>query len=116
MRMRWAGLSSFRGPHRLDRWVLFAGGDEEVRLVARNHAILEQAFRVTTPPWDIARIACDKRLTQWHADAVGVDSPWSRYPRNRDEVAALDCRFPVILKPSLHADATRSRPQGVAGR
>ena len=89
--------------HRPERWVLFAGGDEEVRLVARNHAMLQRAYRVTTPPWEIIRIACDKRLTDEHAGAVGVDSPWSRYPRNRDEVAALDCRFPVILKPRVHA-------------
>jgi len=82
---------------------LFAGGDEEVRLVARNHAKLQQAYRLTTPPWEVARIACDKRLTYEHAAAVDVDSPWSRYPGGRDEVAALECRFPVILKPRAHA-------------
>jgi len=107
----WAGPSSkgaadwlvqLAADHRLDRWVLFAGGDEEVRLVARKHAKLQQAYRVTTPPWEIVRIACDKRLTYEHAGSVGVDSPWSRYPRNREEVAALDCRFPVILKPRAH--------------
>jgi D-aspartate ligase len=89
--------------HRLERWVLFAGGDEEVRLVARNHAKLQQAYRLTTPPWEVARIACDKRLTYEHAAAVDVDTPWSRYPGGRDEVAALECRFPVILKPRVHA-------------
>jgi D-aspartate ligase len=87
--------------HRLDRWVLFAGGDEEVRLVARHHATLAQAYRVTTPPWAVASVACDKRLTHRHADSV--DSPWSRYPGNRDEAAAIDCAFPVILKPTVRA-------------
>jgi len=95
-------LVEFSARHRLERWVLFAGGDEEVRLVARNHAMLGQAYRVATPPWEVVKIACDKRLTHEHAGAVGVDSPWSRYPRNRDEVAGLDCRFPVILKPRVH--------------
>jgi D-aspartate ligase len=95
-------LVEFSAKHRLERWALFAGGDEEVRLVARNHAMLGRAYRVTTPPWEIVGIACDKRLTHEHARAVGVDSPWSRYPRNREEVAALDCRFPVILKPRVH--------------
>jgi D-aspartate ligase len=65
--------------------------------------MLQRAYRVTTPPWEIVGIACDKRLTHEHAGAIGVDSPWSRYPRNRDEVAGLDCRFPVILKPRVHA-------------
>jgi D-aspartate ligase len=97
---RW--LVDLAADFRLDRWVLFAGGDEEVRLVAQQRAMLEQAYRVVTPPWDIVRVACDKRLTDEHARAVGVDSPWTRYPRDREEAAALDCRFPVILKPRIH--------------
>jgi predicted ATP-grasp superfamily ATP-dependent carboligase len=98
---RW--LVEFAAKHKLDRWVLFAGGDEEVRLIACHHAMLEQAYRLTTPLWKIARIACDKRLTYEHAQAIGLDTPWSRYPNSRDEVAALDCRFPLILKPRVHA-------------
>jgi predicted ATP-grasp superfamily ATP-dependent carboligase len=97
---RW--LVDFAAQHRLDRWVLFAGGDEEVQLIARHHAMLGQAYRLTTPPWKIARIACDKRLTYEHAEAIGLDTPWSRYPKSRDEVAALDCSFPIILKPRVH--------------
>jgi predicted ATP-grasp superfamily ATP-dependent carboligase len=88
--------------HGLDRWVLFAGGDTEVRLVSQHRAMLEQAYRVTTPPWPVAGIACDKRRTHAHATSVGVASPWSFYPRDRDDVAALDCRFPVILKPTVN--------------
>jgi D-aspartate ligase len=97
---RW--LVDFAAQHRLDRWVLFAGGDEEVRLIARHHAMLGQAYRLTTMPWEIARIACDKGLTYEHAEAIGLDTPWSRYPKSRDQVAALDCRFPLILKPRVH--------------
>jgi D-aspartate ligase len=96
-------LVEFAVRHGLDRWALFAGGDEEVRLVAQRHAMLEEVYRVVTPPWEIVRIASDKRLTHEHAGAIGVDSPWSRYPQSREEVAALDCRFPVILKPRVHA-------------
>jgi D-aspartate ligase len=107
---RWAGpcsehaaewLLELAARHRLDRWVLFAGGDEEVCLVSRHYTALERAYRVTTPRWAISRIACDKRLTYHHALSVGVDCPWSRFPRDRDEVAALDCRFPVIIKPTI---------------
>jgi predicted ATP-grasp superfamily ATP-dependent carboligase len=96
-------LVEFAARHRLRRWVLFAGADDEVRLVAQHHAMLEQAFRLTTPPWAVARFACDKRLTHQHADSVGVDYPWSCYPRDRDELAAVDCRFPVILKPAFRS-------------
>jgi D-aspartate ligase len=97
-----AWLLDLAARHGLDGWVLFAGGDAEVRLLSRHRAALEEAYRVTTPPWPIASVACDKRLTHQHAAAVGVDSPWSCYPRDRDEVAALDCRFPLILKPTVN--------------
>jgi D-aspartate ligase len=96
---RW--LIEFAGHHGLSRWVLFAGGDEEVRLIAQHHAILERAFLVASPPWRVARIAGDKRLTQQHAASAGVASPWSFYPRDRREVVELDCDFPVILKPTF---------------
>jgi predicted ATP-grasp superfamily ATP-dependent carboligase len=76
----WAGPSDKGGAdwlvelsasHRPERWVLL--------LVARNHAMLQRAYRVTTPLWEIVGIACDKRLTHEHAGAIGVDGPcWPR--------------------------------------
>jgi predicted ATP-grasp superfamily ATP-dependent carboligase len=56
---------------------------------------------VTTPPWEVTRWAIDKRLVQEHAAKTGVDSPWSYYPQSREDVAQVDCRFPVILKPTV---------------
>jgi len=97
-----AWLTELAANHQLDRWVLFASADAEVRLVSQHRAALEQAYRVTVPPWPVAGIACDKRLTYEHAAAVGVSVPWSFYPRSRDDLAALDCRFPVILKPTVN--------------
>ncbi|MBV8847961.1 MAG: hypothetical protein JOZ16_00055, partial [Methylobacteriaceae bacterium] len=99
---RW--LVRFAAKHRLDNWVLFAGGDEEVRLIAQHHSLLGKTYRLTTPQWHIARFACDKRLTYEYAAALGLDCPWTRYPRDRDDVAALDWRFPVILKPRVHVE------------
>ena len=87
--------------HHLDGWALFAGGDAEVRLTAQNQAALSTVYRVTTPSWDVAQWAFDKRLTHQRANEVGLDSPWSYYPRDRQDVAQLDCRFPVILKPTV---------------
>jgi len=86
--------------HRLDGWVLICGGDAEARYVAQNHAALATAFRLTTPPWETTQWALDKRLTYRRAAALGIYCPWSRYPGDRREVAELDCRFPVILKPT----------------
>lgn len=91
--------------HGLDGWVLIPAADEEVRLIARNHARLSAVFRLTTPDWDAVRWADDKTLTYQLAERHGVDVPKSYHPRNLDEVRELDCRFPVILKPASHKGA-----------
>src|SRR5579862_5177160 len=87
--------------YRFDGWVLFPGGDAEVLFVARNHAALASVFRLTTPPWEIARQALDKRRLQEHAASVGVDSPWSLYAEHEDALDAASGHFPVIVKPTI---------------
>jgi D-aspartate ligase len=32
---------------------------------------------------------------------LGVDYPWTHYPTGPEDVAALDCTFPAILKPAI---------------
>jgi D-aspartate ligase len=91
--------------NRLDRWLLFAGADPEVRLIGRHHAALEDAYRLASPPWPVACIAGDKRATYDHAANVGVATPHTSYPHTREEAAALAGRFPAILKPA----ASRTR-------
>jgi D-aspartate ligase len=100
-------LLDFAAHHRLDRWVLFPGGDAEARLVAQRHDVLSEAFVLTTPPWPVARFALDKRLTHQHADAVGVYSPWSYFPIDGNDIAQFACSFPAILKPTAHAGRNR---------
>ena len=95
-------LLRFARTHRLEGWTLFACGDAEVQIAARNHADLSKVFRMATPPWSITRWTADKRLTYQYASEIGVHAPWSYYPRSRDDVAQVDCRFPVILKPTVH--------------
>ncbi|HLH22469.1 MAG TPA: ATP-grasp domain-containing protein [Chloroflexota bacterium] len=87
--------------HRLDGWVVYPTRDETVGLLAREHAALAERYRLATPPWEITRWAYDKRLTYQLAAESGLAAPWTRYPANRDEVAALDCQYPVILKPAI---------------
>lgn len=87
--------------HRLDAWAVFPTGDEAAALLARHHAALRERFRLTVPPWEVLRWAYDKRLTYRFAAELCVDHPWTRCPRGREEVAALDCVFPAILKPAI---------------
>jgi D-aspartate ligase len=87
--------------HGLDGWALFPDGDNVSAMIAKHHATLQGRFRLTTPPWDVLRWAYDKRLTYRLAEEIGVDCPWTRYPSSREAVAALECRFPVILKPAI---------------
>jgi D-aspartate ligase len=94
-------LIEFAHQQGLDGAVLLVGSDAEMRFVAQHHPELSKIFRLTTPPWETAQWAYDKRLTHARAQAIGIDCPWSRYPRDAQEIAALDCRFPVILKPTV---------------
>ncbi len=107
--LSWAGpdrddavrcLIELAARHGLQGWVLFAGGDPEVRLISQAHAELSATFRLTTPPWPMVRLAYDKRLMHEQAASVGIGCAWTYYPRDRQDVAAIACPFPVILKPT----------------
>ncbi len=87
--------------HSLHGWVLIAAGDQDMRMIAQNHALLSQYFRVATPDWDTIQWAYDKRLTYRRAAELGIDFPASFHPRSLAEIERLDCRFPVILKPAF---------------
>lgn len=96
-----AELLDLTARYRLDGWVLFPGGDAEVMFVARNHAALSGAFQLTTPAWEVARYALDKRRLQEHAAALGVSSPWSLYAEHEDDLGKAAGHFPVIVKPTI---------------
>jgi predicted ATP-grasp superfamily ATP-dependent carboligase len=85
----------------LDGWALYPTSDESAKVLARHHAELAGRYLLTVPAWDIFSIAYDKRLTYRLAEQIGVDIPATYYPGDRDEVAALPCTFPVILKPAI---------------
>jgi predicted ATP-grasp superfamily ATP-dependent carboligase len=87
--------------YNLQGWVLIATGDQDMRMIAKNHALLSQYFRVATPDWETIQWAYDKRLTYQRAAELGIDFPQSFEPRSIDEVGQLECRFPVILKPAF---------------
>ena len=87
--------------HDLQGWVLIATGDQDMRLISKNHALLSQHFRVATSDWDTIQWAYDKRLTYQRAAELGIDFPQSFEPRSLGEIERIDCRFPVILKPAF---------------
>ncbi len=91
--------------HGLNGWVLMATGDEDMRMIAQNHALLASQFRVVTASWDTVQWMFDKRLTYQRAAALGIDCPLTYQPRDLDEAQRLNCRFPVILKPACRTDA-----------
>ncbi len=110
-RFRWEGPDAADALERLleigrdgglEGWALFAGGDPEVRFAARHRAALSHLFRVTTPPWEITRLSDDKRQLYRYAASIGLDCPRSVEPQSRDELAPLDIRFPLVLKPAAY--------------
>ena len=100
-------LVAIANQYGLKGWVLFPAGDREVKLVAQNHAALSRVFRLITPPWETTQIAADKHLMSERAASLDIGYPRSYRPRNRAEVEALDCRFPLILKPSIKEGVNR---------
>jgi D-aspartate ligase len=88
-------------------WLLFPTGDEGAALVARHHQKLSEHFQLTTAPWDVLQWLYDKRLTYRLAEKIGVNHPWTLYPANRNEVAASNCPYPVILKPAYRTSFNR---------
>jgi D-aspartate ligase len=95
-------LQSLARREHLEGWVLIPGGDAELRTLSQHHADLGSVFRLAFPPWETVRWAHDKRLTYQRAAELGIDYPLGYHPRDLQEVAQLDCRFPVVLKPTVH--------------
>jgi D-aspartate ligase len=80
--------------------VLFAGGDAEVRFIAQNRDCLARLFRLTTPAWSVVQPLADKRLMYEHAAVLGIAAPLGFAPRDRRDLDAMPCRFPLVLKPT----------------
>jgi D-aspartate ligase len=94
-------LKELARDHHLDGWALIAAGDAELRLLSQHHAELAAVYRLAVPSWETVRFAHDKRATYERAAALGIDHPRGYNPRDIDDLATLDCRFPVVLKPAV---------------
>lgn len=85
----------------LKDWLLIPTGDQDMRMIAKNHALFAQYYRVATPDWDTIQWAYDKRLTYQRAAELGIDFPKSFQPLSLEATAQIEYRFPVILKPAF---------------
>jgi len=95
--------------HRLNGWLLVPTDDYTVGLQSNHHRALASHYQLTVPAWENLRWACDKWLLHQFAKKLQVHQPWTACPSSREEVAKMDCPFPVILKPAL-----RLRPSNLA--
>lgn len=102
-------LLDLNARHGLDGWMLIPTDDYTVGLASGHHERLGSKYRLTVPPWETLRWACDKRRLHQIADKLGIHQPWTTCPLNREHLAAIDCPFPVILKP-----AVRLQPSNLA--
>jgi len=102
-------LLDLSAKHNLDGWLLIPTDDYTVGLASGHHKALASKYRLTVPPWETLRWACDKRLLHELGEKLGIDQPWTACPLNRKHLAAIDCPFPVILKP-----AVRLQPSNLA--
>jgi D-aspartate ligase len=91
----------------LDQWVLFPTSDETAALLSRSHSRLSRRYRVSAPTWNVLRWAYDKRLTYRLAADQQVDYPQTFYPLMDADLADVNCDFPAILKPAVHASINR---------
>jgi D-aspartate ligase len=84
-----------------DGWALIPSADETATLIARHHDALGSRFALTSGPWEMLRFACDKRFTYRLGASLGLDVPWTLYPRDRQDLEAADVTFPLLLKPAV---------------
>lgn len=90
----------------LKGWALIPTDDYAVNLASVYHELLSKQYRVTVPPWEKLQWACDKRQLHKLAQKLGIDQPWTKCVPTKQELAHLDCPFPVILKPAVRLKPT----------
>lgn len=85
----------------LERPVLIAAGDAEVRFAAQHYDQLSAAFRMTLQPWHALQWSADKALAYRRATELGLHIPRDYAVCSVADLGTLDLNFPVVLKPSM---------------
>ena len=87
----------------LDGWVLYPTRDATVAALSRKRELLQSSFRVPTPGWESVRYAWDKRETYDLAAELGIATPRTSYPRDPDDLDAVEGDGPFVVKPAITA-------------
>jgi D-aspartate ligase len=94
-------LTLARGRLCLSGWVLYPTREENIAAIAANRDILQREFRVPTPELDSIRHAWDKREVYGLAERLSIPVPRTWFPRSEEDLAAIDVKDPVVLKPAI---------------
>ncbi len=96
--------------------VVFLGGDPYMDFVAEHHEALRERFILAESMRpEVNSVLLNKRTFYERCQAIGVDLPGTRFPKDAVEAraAARELRYPAIVKPS-HAHLVRTRLGGGA--
>jgi len=85
----------------LKGWVLYPTRDETVAAFARYQPLLRESFRVPTPGWETMKWVWDKRNTYRLANELGIPTPKTWYPRNREDLEQIFTDPPFAVKPAI---------------
>jgi predicted ATP-grasp superfamily ATP-dependent carboligase len=85
----------------LEKWVIFPTDDETVHFLSMYKSRLESIYNVTTPAWNVTRLAYDKTLTYRLAGKIGVPIPKTFFPRTVEDLDDPEIPFPAIIKPAV---------------
>lgn len=91
----------------LHGFALLPTADDTAELVARHHAQLAAVYRVAVAPWEVLRIALDKRLAYAAARGAGIPCPRTFEPRGPADLERLDWEYPLLLKPAVKPGRNR---------
>ena len=83
--------------------ILVPTNDVAVYILSRHRETLEEYYKVSTPSWDVVRLAYNKKLTYQIAEKNEIPIPKTFYPENLDALQERlsDITFPVIIKPAI---------------
>jgi D-aspartate ligase len=88
----------------IHRPVLYPTSDAVVYVLAKHRAELDQYYRIPTPPWEVTKLAYNKKYTYGLAQEADVPVPKTFYPENEEDLRNLNIEYPVILKPAIIAN------------